>query len=262
MAKEPGRCIFCGRHGLSKEHIWSEWTHALVPRLPNAAHERVHIASSRIEAEIHQRKKFQGSPNTIRLRKVCKYHCNNGWMSLLDDAAKPLLTPLITGVATTLKADDQHIIAAWLAMKVMVAEFSRPADVSTPQDHRTALMKERKLPPGWKIWIATHSSPWWQTGYHRHGATLGFGRGPVPPKRPSGKNTQSVTLGIGALLAHIIASPSAVKFDIPDEIGRYLIPIWPITSDITWPPPPLSDADVELVATAMERTLLPFMWLP
>src|SRR5262249_12745786 len=30
MANPPGKCIFCGGGGLSKEHVWSEWTHTYI----------------------------------------------------------------------------------------------------------------------------------------------------------------------------------------------------------------------------------------
>jgi len=188
MVKPPGRCIFCGRHGLSKEHIWSEWTYKLVPKHPNAEREILLIQESPIS---HTRsvKKHPGSSHSVRLRKVCRHHCNSGWMSGLDDATQPILTPLILGEPTTLDVDAQQIVAAWLAMKIMVAEFSRPVDVSTTQAERQFLMRERKPPERWKIWLGQLSGEWWRTAYYRHSATIGLASGPTPPVRPLGKNT-------------------------------------------------------------------------
>ena len=30
--KPPGRCIFCGKVGLTKEHMWADWLRSYIPR--------------------------------------------------------------------------------------------------------------------------------------------------------------------------------------------------------------------------------------
>jgi hypothetical protein len=30
--KSQGLCVFCGRSGVSKEHVWPEWTHEFLSR--------------------------------------------------------------------------------------------------------------------------------------------------------------------------------------------------------------------------------------
>jgi len=264
MVKPPGRCIFCGRRGLSKEHIWSEWTYKLVPKVPGAERDIFVLSSTPIKTDLRSRKTMQGSPNVLQVRKVCKYHCNSGWMSALETKAEPLLTPLILGETTTIEPEQQKVVATWLAMKGMVAEFTRPVDVTTTQEERSLLMNELKPPDHWRIYIAKQSGNWWRTAYYRHTASLSVVRSPIKPVRPFGKNAQSVTIGIGALLAHIVSAPAGIDFNLPAEVRRNVWPIWPTGDQIIWPPPvALNDTDAQTLATAMERTLSATMrWIP
>jgi len=262
MVKEPGRCIFCGRRGLSKEHVWSKWTHNLVPRLEDGLHERVTISARGAKAAPPSHKQYQGSANTIQLRKACKRHCNSGWMSQLDEAAKPIMTRLILSEPIELDPDAQKIVATWFAMKAMIAEFSHPKDVSTQQHERAFLMKNLEPPKTWRIWIASHCSVVWRMAYQRHASTLGFalsGTTPIPPKRPFAKNTQAITFGLGSLLAQIISTSSGIEFDLPNEIVGQAHQVWPIAKTIRWPPDIILDhGAADGFAKSMERTLREF----
>jgi hypothetical protein len=80
-----------------------------------------------------------------------------------------------------------------------------------------------------------------------------------------GKNTQSVTIGIGALIAHLVVTPIGIDFDVMNDMRRYLLPIWPVAGDLVWPPSAvLTDTDAERVATVLQRTLAPVTkrWVP
>src|ERR1035437_6614904 len=93
-SKPPGKCIFCGRRNLSKEHFWPEWASALLPRYPDNRHvEHLFTVTEKTKLvrppEVRSR---QGHSWTKRLRAVCS-ECNNGWMSVLENVAKPILTP-------------------------------------------------------------------------------------------------------------------------------------------------------------------------
>jgi hypothetical protein len=257
MRKEPGRCIFCGRHGLSKEHIWSEWTHEIVPRNPDGVHDRL-VVNLRKKDSDHYRKTHQGSTSSIKIRKVCK-SCNSGWMSRLDKAAKPLLLPLILENPVCLSPDALRFAATWIAMKLMVAEWSRPIDVATPQEERTFLMEHQEPPTSWKIWIASHSSEVWRTTYHRHSSRIGVApKGVIPSvaDRPATKNIQATTLGIGCLLVYAVSTRLPLDFELPSQVRGNAFPIWPIVGAVTWPPSrTLSQLEVETIALAMERSL-------
>ena len=108
------------------------------------------------------RKSYQGSVNTIKIKAVCtskprstnslgETGCNNGWMSELDTAVKPILTPLVLDQQTILGKDRQRVLATWIAMKVMVAEHSDPQRVVSTSEDRTFLMKNLSPPTSGKF---------------------------------------------------------------------------------------------------------------
>lgn len=86
MSKPPGRCIYCGGLGLSKEHIFADWLRDYIPRDATEHSMAVtiqwpHMADTRLESKT-------GDTHARRIRKVC-VACNGGWMSELQQAAKP-----------------------------------------------------------------------------------------------------------------------------------------------------------------------------
>ena len=99
MPKPPGRCIFCERHGLSKEHVLSKWIRRRF---------RIAVSAQYIRAALGQgpgttlplRQTItlrQGTLLSWQLHIVCRVHCNNGWMGKLEQRVKPHLLPLLYG---------------------------------------------------------------------------------------------------------------------------------------------------------------------
>ncbi len=190
MAKGRGYCIFCQGTGLSREHIWPQWASKYIPASDSGSHVRHTIVSSAANPwipESHEKQNFQGDVKTVKIRVVCRKHCNNGWMSRLESAVKPILTPMLLDESIVLSPDDQRTLAAWITMKLMVAEFTRPTDVVTRLDQRTSLMRSLIPPSGWTIWIGRRQARKWRSGYWRHAATIGLaeqGQVPLPPMAP------------------------------------------------------------------------------
>ena len=86
------QCIFCNGHPLIKEDAWPQWLVTLVGR-------------DRISCTVWQgdsiQRRFPTKGIVQRVVCVCAA-CNNGWMSQLESTAKPILAPLVDGIATTL----------------------------------------------------------------------------------------------------------------------------------------------------------------
>jgi hypothetical protein len=268
MSKNRKRCIFCTGFGLSKEHIWSRWTYALVPNKPSDTHARGHFVSSPGDPRSYEKrdiKNYQGNVNTIRLRVVCKT-CNNGWMSRLDKAVKPILSPLILCDPVTLDERSQTLLSTWIAMKGMVAEQSRPEDAASVQDERALLMAEQRPPRNWQIWIARQTGRLWRVGYQRRASTLGYLDGEGIAQSPDGslaKNTYSMTLGIGQLLINVVSTRvPELKFSFQDTtVGRAMHRIQPYERDIEWPPAQLlNGAQADQVAGAFDRYTNTLKW--
>lgn len=265
--KPPGRCIFCGSLGVSKEHIWPQWSFKYVPKGENTRHTRGIFVSSNASPKIRgarEVRQHNGTVSTIQLKVVCERHCNNGWMSTLETRVKPILTPLMLGQPVVLSTADQRTLAKWFAMKVMVAEFSDPRDVSSPQSERDYLMSNEGPPPNWQIWIAHRRGPDWRVKYTRTALTLGVsvdGGLIEAPDNSLAKNSKAVTMGIGELLLHAIATPAGIGVQFDQNLTRQLSQIWPNSNGFLWPPGHiLNDAGCDVVASALDRFSLTLPW--
>ena len=139
--KPPGTCIFCGRTGLSKEHIWSDWLKELIPR--NTTHGEW---SEGFEYDFEE-KKFtgmrplmemtrQGCMTHCKIRNVCEAHCNNGWMGRAVEAAKPIASNLITGQMCKVDEGGVRSLATWLAITTVMQEFTVTRTVMIPPEDR------------------------------------------------------------------------------------------------------------------------------
>jgi hypothetical protein len=231
--KPPGRCIFCGRMEVSKEHFWPEWAHNLIKtHTPSGNVEDVWVVSAHSPTpSLTHRRDRQGSVLTKSLRCVCG-PCNNGWMGTIEDACGPVMTPLIVGDKCNLDEDDQKLIAIWTTLKLFVAEKGVLQKHLSTQDERTSFMNGRIFPPKLKIWIGHCGQGGWESGFWRSVDTIGF---PWQETRPPGPNIQTVTIGFGDLLIHARHSKAEVEIELKGE--NFLYRIWPLEdSTITWPP--------------------------
>jgi hypothetical protein len=111
----PNACLFCGAtdRKITKEHIWPQWLADVLRGLPRLG--RVERWSSTAGGQA-SRQPFLSS--TV---KVFCDECNNGWMSQLEAAAKPLVGPMVLDEAMDLDAAAQRIVANWIAVKGLVA---------------------------------------------------------------------------------------------------------------------------------------------
>jgi hypothetical protein len=251
---------------MSREHLWSDWMDKanLLPRGGEHFEFRNLVrGGSRVAVRVFTRVR-QGAASTKKIKVVCR-ECNVGWMSEIEEAIKPILTPLITGSSTVLTATMQAQIMEWIALKILVADknsFERhAADPIYTQDVRDAFRQRRAIPDGITVWIAAQAAVKWVTGFHRHASTLGVTDTlpPPPPPYPATlKNVQVVTWGIGKLLIHLSAV-SDRKLD-----GRFalfeegpLLRLWPrLTDIIVWPPPYfVTDPFIDSLSEAMEGFL-------
>jgi hypothetical protein len=202
MAKQPRKCIFCRRFGnMSKEHIWSDWMAELFPKgaVP-AHHEVLHVRTQKFIPVSSNVLTRQGAAITKKLRVVCR-NCNHGWMKALEEAVRPILTPLIIGQPIALNRDDQRILAEWITLKVMVAEHNVPAEVVASQTDRDNFLGNRTIPPYFHIWVISSNSEKWRSRYIRQNATFSSpGALPLKVKR----NTQTIAWGLGRLFIFVV----------------------------------------------------------
>jgi hypothetical protein len=91
-----------------------------------------------------------GDPYTTVVRNVCE-SCNNGWMSALQDQAKPIVYALANGEWPVLDVEQRRVLARWSTMVTVNLEcYARM--LRTTQFQRTTLMNG-DMPSGWRLGI-------------------------------------------------------------------------------------------------------------
>lgn len=214
MSKPPGSCAFCGGGQLTKEHIWPDWLRSHVPRLfahtghtvsrsgfNTAAGELVHRPT---RGHLHR----PGDPHSQRLRVVCK-GCNTQWMSSLQNHAKRVLVPMISGQWPTMCDEDQTLLSAWCTMFTMVVEFADlPTLVSTAEE-RSFLRMNRQPPNNWVVWIGRLKGHRWSGTFNHFGLpdrwTISALSSRLPITEPE-LVTQTTAFGVGELFVFTLST--------------------------------------------------------
>ena len=260
---ESKSCVFCRRPGnITFEHIWGDWTKRVVPRTSN----------KHTEARVTVMSPGNPDPAEVRIRAgdtldasvpVACGECNSGWMSEIQNRAKPYLIPLINTELCVLDHYAQSIIAAWIAMASMTGEYVSKSDerIGVRQCDRDWLKDTQTAPSNWKIWIGRHrpvsSDMRW---VHVVGTILDADVLPATlsdaDRRP---NTQTTSFTIGELYFFAMSTPypaiaNTWNWRTARRARGRLVQIWPHTSmGIFWPMPLMTDADAASFGTAVAR---------
>lgn len=257
MAKSPGLCIFCDKPGrLTKQHVWPKWLKKY--NLPEDTHHYQVTAEAnyRNPTDIKSSaKRLQGHSGARRFRKVCRT-CNGGWIRQIEESVTPFVLAMMDGNFVTLSRDEQRRLSVWLALVAIMSEFTDPRTMAIPPEHRHWLKQRIEPAAGWMVWIGRYSGSNWRQHVLRH---YGMQLEPSPDENVQAPicDTQTTTLVIGQLCAHIFSSTNFTDF--PGYEGQTLIPIWPLNvGTITWGTSvALTDSGVISLSGALARAIPP-----
>lgn len=228
-------CLFCDKPAKSLEHVWPQWILARVKsRLPV----RHAIGDYPV--------KMVATPE-ITVRSVCS-HCNQGWMSNLENECAPIMSPMIDGAdSVSLDALQQHTIALWATKTAMVLEST--ATASRPcrflQQEREEVRSQAAIPSHTCVWIGRFD----QSSLGAFGTHIGASL-PEVPEICHGSATTFIVGHFVLQLAHInIPSPQYLGMNV--NIGtkavlplhRLIISIIPPRASVRWPPALSFDMD-------------------
>ncbi|MCA1699791.1 MAG: hypothetical protein LC790_13155 [Actinobacteria bacterium] len=221
-------CSICGAEGkLTKEHLWSAWIGELF-EFPDRT--SPHVRFFREPGQELQGHRWDMPAFEQRVTAPCR-RCNNGWMSQLEMAAKPLMTPLIGGFRAWLDPAAQHALAVWAIKTTMMSAYVYPrAHNAIAREDYTWLYENRTPPPDYQVWIgkrANEGDEW--PAFFRHCAmTATLGGQELPP--PGDPNAHRTTVGVGHLFLHVFGHHIA-NGPSPDLTGyeSALARIWPTT---------------------------------
>lgn len=231
----PKRCIFCQKKAkLTKEDFFPQWFRELYPAPEESR-------NARLNAEVcwYERDESTGElvvvvapaklarPGDLAdqtLRVVCAA-CNNGWMSRLQQAAKPHLMSYIDGKWPPFSRLDRKIISSWATMFAMVVEFADEPRAVVPPIERQVFMRDLHPPMGANVLAGPLAGdlPYW---FHQRTWRLTFDPNEVPD-RPNARLT-TVTLG-HLLLQVYLTTSDLVAFDpVQRCVDHGLVPLWPM----------------------------------
>ena len=258
------QCIFCGFQGkLSKEHLWAKWLAPYITKDMESYRSGSVIFNLPGTAPTEVKKKIGGDPRSRTSKCVCE-PCNNGWMGDLQEDAKSVVIPLLTGDQTTLHTRQQKLLASWIAMAVMCAEHAQgETNSAIPQKDRVFFFRNRVLPKsGWRIWIGRYKRDRWSLHWTHHALTISSEKEVLQRTPGSGLppfNTQSTTYVVGELYIHVMSSAyrKAVRLmKLVPPASDLLYEIWPPGRMAVWPPiRPLSDSEAHNISVSFFKAM-------
>jgi hypothetical protein len=254
VSKPRGKCAFCGKPGkLTKSHIWPDWIASLLPQTATH-HERIigkfYTFVPKAKGPAFDRTVKEGHVATRKPRNTCK-QCNEGWMRHIEEAAMPIVQPLLAGVACSLDTDYQRILAAFLCLVVMRIEAGSKLK-SIPAEDRYWLMNHSEPPSHWKIWIAQYYGE--PLNDQRYTAMQIASSKDVQASEEH-CNSQVTTLTIGNLCAHLFSSTNWLDFGGYE--GAELTMIWPVSTRVidTWRIEGVTQDEIPWLHEAVARTV-------
>lgn len=248
------RCAFCDRTDLSKEHFGPKWMrpYFALPFDPvRTSWSQIRTEGGRLKS--HREKTRPGHVVATKFRVVCSA-CNNGWMSELEERAKPILMRILANETFDLTTEDQCLLARWIALKTIVGESEDSIAKVTPRDSRCEFRTSDSVPEIFRIYLGHHSVPA-RSGYSNYATRLmAFSEEPIKLTEKLGpRNTQQSVFLVGPLLAFVCATTTTVDIAHELNLPSSLKQIWPQTQSVLpWPTAPTIPADG---VRALERAL-------
>jgi hypothetical protein len=232
-------CIFCHRPANSREHLLPDWLGEILP-----ADEKV-IHTRQVGGEGQQ--KWTRKPFEERTKQVCA-ECNHGWMSRLEEAAKPVLAPMVTRSRIPYELDPRArwIAATWAAKTSYVFE-SQSSHSLVPSIHPFLTMENGMPPAQVNIFIGSHDRA------RRDPINSFFLAQPLSAAMTEERSGDQAEFGYMAFSA--IAGVSflvighrhtgRLRFNLNPPSSELLSKLWPPEGNsLSWPPPMLMDREL------------------
>lgn len=148
------------------------------------------------------------------------------------------MPPIIRGEKLSISPETQRALATWLSKIAMVGDSRNRARMLVTQAQRDLMMKERRPPNEWEVWIASYNgTEVRELAFFQRSGKLDFTPVTGPGEKFSGY-VETSFFGIGAMIALIVGD------DLPDvdfNVGTLRDTarrIWPLDgSMIDWPLP-------------------------
>ncbi|WP_330251796.1 hypothetical protein OG874_37640 [Nocardia sp. NBC_00565] len=231
---QAGRCIFCGSTGLSKEDIWPRWIRRATSHPGGDSssqlitHAFITDAAAVLVPEHRQR---QGPTTSRKVRKVCRNHCNGGWMSRLETAAMPLLLPMIKDTPNcVLSVADQETVARWAVKTSIMMQFTDESTKTSHPDDDIAFYHARKALSMNRVWLGRHEGTRWDRRHYHANADISDAT-----RRQIIDKWGTTTFVADRLVVLVLWDPPGLLSPL-FPYSSETVCVWPAVKEVVWPP--------------------------
>lgn len=145
-------CVFCGGTPTTKEHLWPDWGRRLIADAEPLTHYQQVRQDNREPVD----RTWTTPPFRWTVNAVCA-RCNNGWMSQLEERARPMLLPMLQGRGRELHREGQRTLASWALKTSMMFEHTQgPHRRVIPREEYTYLLEHGQPSERIVVWMATY----------------------------------------------------------------------------------------------------------
>jgi hypothetical protein len=229
---------------MSQEHVFPAWQADLFPDLQEVDYIRA-FQSSTGEGSSQS---WPGKPFGVTVGDFCE-KCNTGWMSDLEDEAKPVLAPLIQDEPGPLTILEQELITRWTTKTVLAVGPTNAGGRQVASDEVYRWFGAKRMPlPSSIAWVGRYDGTGqFPISFHQHGIVFAPEDGPAP-NREDGDPTNAfhAVYAIGHLALFLFSHelPDGPMATGGSDATRTLI--WPTQAAVHWPPPKsLGEADLK-----------------
>lgn len=175
---------------------------------------------------------------SLSLKRLCKT-CNNGWMSRLENEAKPVVESILDDKIEAIDASAQFILARWAVKTAMVIET---VDADRPwfysETERAFMRDTQTIPQRTSVWIAKCIL---------HPNIYSAAKDLRTSLDDSGVRAFVTTMAFGSLAFQVVSiktpaeipATTGVAYDVSDgPWNQTLAQVWPKSEEpLVWPPP-------------------------
>lgn len=243
----PRTCVFCGAPADSQEHVWPNWA---APMLADQG-PLPHLHQIIQEGRPNEERRYSKDAYSVTVGVVCE-RCNNGWMSALEERAKPYLETMLRGRGRELHEGGLRTLAAWALKTSMMVEHMHGAKRHIiPRDEYAQLYEDGEPSERVRIWMATYEG----TNAAAVGSMWGLdaetnetGAREWDPDRGA-RDIWGATIVFGPAVFQVFGTTILPLLEGLELNARTTHRIWPYAGDFTWTPWPGFN-DQELMAFA------------
>jgi hypothetical protein len=209
-------CEFCDYSGkLTGEHAWPNWLNKILPKddlRKNHTHLFIKPPNVFNLNPAVRKRIISGSPGSRKIPIACS-RCNNGWMSNLQERAKPCLSRLVSGEWVNI-GESREDLVKWCVMTCMVYEFHDPETVSITKMDRNEFRVTGAVSERWSVFIGRQPSE----SPDRRGAHRAYGISSLENSYSNAPNSHATSLHVGGLLIQLIFCP---EYIYPRSLAAY-----------------------------------------